>query len=139
MKQTLPTIEMEPGAGGYGEAPEVKAEAKKAKSFSSAFRDARKAGDKTFLWNGKRYTTDTAPAKGPAPAGEPGGARRGEGRGYKLSDVTRPGTRVTYDNTDTSDMTYKRGGKVKGYAMGGSASSRADGCAQRGKTRGKVL
>jgi hypothetical protein len=29
------------------------------------------------------------------------------------------------------------GGKVKGYAKGGSV--RGDGCAQRGKTRGKVV
>jgi len=35
----------------------------------------------------------------------------------------------------------KRGGAVKKYAKGGSVSSaskRADGCAQRGKTRGKM-
>jgi hypothetical protein len=31
------------------------------------------------------------------------------------------------------------GGKVKGYAAGGSASKRADGCATKGKTRGKVV
>jgi hypothetical protein len=29
--------------------------------------------------------------------------------------------------------------KPNGYAKGGSASSRADGCAQRGKTRGKMV
>ena len=34
--------------------------------------------------------------------------------------------------------TLKAGGKVKGYASGGSVSSRADGIAQRGKTRGKT-
>jgi hypothetical protein len=28
-----------------------------AKSFDSAFRDARRAGVKTFSWNGKKYTT----------------------------------------------------------------------------------
>jgi len=33
---------------------------------------------------------------------------------------------------------YKSGGCVK-MAKGGSASSRADGCAQRGKTKGKVV
>jgi high-affinity Fe2+/Pb2+ permease len=33
----------------------------------------------------------------------------------------------------------KKGGKVKTYAAGGSASKRADGCAQRGKTRGKMV
>ena len=59
-----------------------------------------------------------------------------------LSDVTRPGTRVPYDNTDTSDMTFKKGGKVQKMASGGSVSSaskRADGCAVKGKTRGKMI
>ena len=53
----------------------------------------------------------------------------------KLSDVTRPGTNTNYENKDVSDMSMKRGGKVKKMAHGGSASSRADGIAQRGKTR----
>jgi hypothetical protein len=47
----------------------------------------------------------------------------------KLSDVTRPGTNTNYENKDVSDMSMKRGGKVS------SASKRADGIAQRGKTR----
>jgi len=33
----------------------------------------------------------------------------------------------------------KRGGKVKKYAGGGSASKRADGIAQRGKTKGRMV
>ena len=33
---------------------------------------------------------------------------------------------------------FKKGGCTK-MAKGGSASSRADGCAQRGKTRGKMV
>ena len=37
-------------------------------SFGSAFANARKAGDKTFTWKGKSYTTETAGAKKPAPA-----------------------------------------------------------------------
>lgn len=37
-----------------------------------------------------------------------------------------------------SVLGLKKGGCVK-MAKGGSASARADGCAQRGKTRGKVL
>jgi hypothetical protein len=32
----------------------------------------------------------------------------------------------------------KTGGGVKAYAKGGSVSSRADGCCQRGKTRGMM-
>lgn len=34
------------------------------------------------------------------------------------------------------DLAYD---KAKGYAKGGSASSRADGCAQRGKTKGRMV
>ena len=33
----------------------------------------------------------------------------------------------------------KKGGKVKKYAKGGSASKRGDGIAKRGKTRGKFV
>ena len=38
---------------------------------------------------------------------------------------------------DTYGM--KKGGSIKAYASGGSVSSRADGCAQRGKTKGKMV
>lgn len=37
------------------------------------------------------------------------------------------------------DSGYKKGGKVKKMAKGGSASSRADGIAKKGKTRGKFV
>jgi hypothetical protein len=55
----------------------------------------------------------------------------------KLSDVVKPGTNTNYENKEVSDMGMKRGGKVKKMASGGmtSASRRADGIAQRGKTR----
>ena len=33
----------------------------------------------------------------------------------------------------------KKGGKVKKYAAGGSASKRADGCAMKGKTKGRMI
>ena len=32
-------------------------------TFKEAFREARKAGDKTFMWNGKKYTTEMAKPK----------------------------------------------------------------------------
>jgi len=41
-------------------------------------------------------------------------------------------------NSDEAGNSMKRGGKVKKMASGGSASRRADGIAQRGKTRGKM-
>jgi hypothetical protein len=55
-----------------------------------------------------------------------------------LAAPNKPGTNVRYENTEVSDMSMKHGGKVKGYASGGSASSRADGIAIKGKTRGKM-
>ena len=55
-------------------------------------------------------------------------------------DVTRsPIRNIAPEEAATENM--KRGGKVKKYAVGGSvgsASKRADGIAQRGKTRGKI-
>jgi hypothetical protein len=33
----------------------------------------------------------------------------------------------------------RKGGMVKKYAKGGSASSRADGCATKGKTKGRMI
>jgi hypothetical protein len=43
---------------------------------------------------------------------------------------------------DVRSTLMKKGGKVKTYAKGGSvssASSRGDGCAQRGKTKGRFI
>jgi hypothetical protein len=53
----------------------------------------------------------------------------------RIQSKSKPGSGqgVGYqENTDVSDMTFKKGGKVS------SASSRADGCAVRGKTRGMI-
>lgn len=89
------------------------------KSFSQAFREARSAGKDTFTWNGKKYTTEMAGAKKPA------------------ADETKFESSVP-EVTDTEEgttTTFKRGGKVNMS----SASKRADGIAQRGKTRGKYV
>jgi hypothetical protein len=136
-------------------------------AFGKAFADARKAGDTEFSFNGKLYNTRMK-GEASAPGGrEPvhvdaeAGMTRGtrpkqanstteEGmRGYvprraptDLTEVTKPGTRTNYENEDTSDMGMKRGGKVKKMASGGvtrSASSRGDGIASRGKTRGTIV
>ena len=40
---------------------------------------------------------------------------------------------------DKKQMGMKKGGATKKMASGGSASSRADGIAQKGKTKGKLL
>ena len=40
---------------------------------------------------------------------------------------------------DAAESLMKKGGRVKKMASGGSASKRADGCAIKGKTRGKIV
>jgi len=98
------------------------------KSFKDAFKEARDAGKGTFSWNGKKYTTETAEeAKGRD-------AFMSESR--RLADADEIANRKTADYSfgTTNPSEYKRGGKVKMS----SASKRGDGCAQRGKTRGKM-
>ena len=62
-----------PAATGMSAAAELMPE--KSKGFKEAFRDARSAGDKSFTWQGKKYTTELAAAKpkaaAPAPAPAP--------------------------------------------------------------------
>jgi hypothetical protein len=48
-------------------------------------------------------------------------------------------TPMQYAKGEKSEPAMKRGGSTKKMANGGSASSRADGIAQRGKTKGKLL
>jgi len=53
-----------------------------------------------------------------------------------ISNFETPAERRSREAKEASGM--KRGGSVKKMASGGSASKRADGIAQRGKTRGKM-
>lgn len=66
-----------------------------------------------------------------------------------LQNLQKPGTAAEQTKGDTMaalaanpKLAMKKGGSVKAYAKGGkvsSASSRGDGIAQRGKTRGKMV
>lgn len=83
------------------EAPKA---AEKKMSFKEAFAAARKGGDKTFTWEGKRYTTELA-SEGPK-------ASVREGRNKNIDDETRKKAEEMY-----------KGGAVKKkvkMAMGGS-------------------
>jgi hypothetical protein len=48
-----------------------------------------------------------------------------------------PASMIKHEKSEMMGM--KKGGAAKKMAMGGSASSRADGVAQKGKTKGKLL
>jgi hypothetical protein len=120
----------------------------KLSNFSAAFAAARKAGDKTFEYKGKKYTTEMAKPKAKPKADTsranevpPGPKQKDEGktasgvareaRGIKSGragamgrDPSRYGKAVTLD-----ELGFKKGGYVKA----------ADGCATKGKTKGRMV
>ena len=176
------------------------AKSAKLSTFGAAFNAARKAGDKTFMFKGTKYTTEmakpkpkaAAPAKPVAappakPVSQekvipgvddtyPDETQRGA-RGPNYTEKMRKivdEMRTTSRNKSAQEESgpFKKGGSVKESAMmkkmgrgmtkaamqkvaskvvkghekrmhgmqkGGSVSARADGCAQRGKTKGRMV
>ena len=94
-------------------------------TFGNAFAMARKSGDKTFEWRGKKYTTELASEKPKASvkSKETFSASKaiGASPAKKAPDFMRKA------------MGMKSGGSVS------SASKRADGCAVKGKTKGRMV
>ena len=160
----------------------------KLSNFSAAFNAARKAGDKTFEFKGKKYTTEMAkpkakPAekgpdkatldriaakqrdedKGPDKATVDRIARKQseEDKGPSEADIKRmekkfdtkkdrPGSEVIAEKQEKAQPkmqgAYREAfgniRKALGFKSGGSVSSaskRADGCAKKGKTRGRMV
>ena len=107
----------------------------KSKSFKEAFAEARKAGDKTFMFGGKKYTTELKEeaAKKPAPAKPKVEPPKAESSGARTPSRISQAKGSMKEKMRSMGITrYQAGGKV-------SASKRADGCAVRGKTRGKMV
>lgn len=102
------------------------------KTFKQAFAEARKAGKDTFTWNGKKYTTEMAGQK-KADSDLMNAHFDSIGSSGEESVDMSP-----YVQAHDEATGMKRGGSVK-MAKGGTASSRADGCAQRGKTKGRMV
>ena len=94
-------------------------------SFKEAFASARKSGDKTFEWQGKKYTTELASEKPKATA-------KTESR-FSASKAIGAAPAKKAPGFMTKSMGFKKGGSVS------SASKRADGCAVKGKTRGRMV
>ena len=93
----------------------------------------RREADPTL---GESYEAD----RNAADAIDPGDMRMqeiGRTRGKPAENYSR-NTRTGATANESEPSTFRKGGVVKKYASGGSVSSRADGIAQRGKTRGKM-
>lgn len=57
-----------------------------------------------------------------------------------IDSVTKKKKKDGTTATETEEVAMRRGGKVKKMAKGGStASKRADGCAIKGKTKGRMV
>jgi hypothetical protein len=91
----------------------------KAKSGAGADADVEKNGKKSkgmfFFGESKGGTGKAAP--------------------FSPEGGMKPGQSPSLDNP----INQAKGGKVTAYAKGGSVSARADGCAQRGKTKGRIV
>ena len=145
---------------------EKPAEPLKMASFKEAFAEARKAGDKTFEYMGKKYTTEMAGAKKPAASTtstdkdeskpKAGSYAEAAKSSRTLGDVLRGASKSAPDfskskagpedikkmfGMDKAESRYnpRRGGNYKAGGSVGSASRRADGCATKGKTRGRMI
>jgi len=152
-----------PAATGMSDAARLQPE--KPKSFKEAFAEARSAGDKNFTWQGKKYTTALATNKSAVSSKDLADANKSSDplgalvRAKRFTDVGSEedqrsrGLNRAASGSDTdmrarglkrapsgSDVDMRARG-FKGYASGGSvssASSRADGCAVKGKTKGMM-
>jgi hypothetical protein len=151
-----------PGRSSYATTPSPAREEPTYSSRGEAFKAARANGDKTFMYNGKSYTTEiTGETKKSKPAAKPAAKTytsnySNEGSKYKAPASTSTPTDVTQmsvndrlkaaknksrEGTTDSRSVNERFRSAFGFKSGGvvsSASKRGDGIAQRGKTRGKV-
>jgi uncharacterized protein involved in type VI secretion and phage assembly len=124
---------------GVKPAPE-KEEAKeepKAQRFGDAFKQARKSGLKTFEWNGKKYTTETAEEKAARKTAAPKPSALSVSKADGSFSDRQEYKRAVKDRQKEQQrkaMGMKSGGMVKS-----SASKRGDGCAQRGHTKGRMV
>lgn len=140
------------------------AEIEKPSTFKDAFAAARKSGDKTFEFGGKKYTTEMASSK-PAKVTDTGDevsrlagirpkpaprqqetmqdradryvAKRAAQRAEEAA--SKPSERYSGPTSRprASDQTFM--GSLKFSKGGSTASKRADGIAQRGKTKGRMV
>ena len=95
-------------------------------TFKEAFAAARKEGDKKFKWRGKEYTTELAKP-------EKSFKEKSKSAGFSSAETKGGAALMTRKDRKNDKPMFKAGGSVS------SASKRGDGCAIKGKTRGKMV
>jgi hypothetical protein len=116
---------------------QLKEEAPAAKASSSKAGPSATPSAGSQMGPGSSSTKDTAPAKkesqGSMSIGDTDYAKS-----VRASQADGESGFLGKRMREAMGSSYKKGGSVKKMASGGSASSRADGCAQRGKTKGMM-
>lgn len=149
--------------GEEGSATRSMSAPEKKMSFKEAFASARKAGDKTFQWEGKKFTTELASEKKATPKAEaaPVVEEKPKLRYQSLQDRARDyeaareksgvgmygstkREKVPVEDRMLKDARIRKSeqtgmGAMKFSKGGSTASRRGDGIAQRGKTRGRIV
>jgi hypothetical protein len=125
--------------------------APKSMSFKEAFASARKGGDKSFEWQGKKYTTDLAKPKAAAPASAPKAAApkpKYETPYDRMNRQNREAAATKKSAADTERATLRenvrkdRSGDTNAKTllpMKKGGVTRADGCVTKGHTKGKMV
>ena len=141
--------DVDPFSGARDEEGEIEREKPK-KSFGQAFAEARKAGKKTFMFNGKSYSTRTKEEPSEKTLDRVDRKAKEESKGPSEADIDRMVKKFDKPKSErekemgvfgargknprpANPSMFKKGGSVS------SASKRADGCAKRGKTKCKMV
>jgi len=138
--------DVDPFSGARDEEGDIKREEPKKMSFKEAFAAARKAGDKTFEFQGKKYSTRTKEEPSEKTLDRVARKQSEEDKGPSESDIDRMVKKFDKPKSNLGEFgsrgknprpanppMFKKGGSVS------SASKRADGCAIRGKTKGRMV
>ena len=138
--------DVDPFSGARDEEGDIKREEPKKMSFKQAFAAARKAGDKTFEFQGKKYSTRTKEEPSEKTLNRVARKQREEDKGPSEADIDRMAKKFDKPKSNLGEFgsrgknprpanppMFKKGGSVS------SASKRADGCAVRGKTKGRMV
>lgn len=119
--------------------PETEAAERKSykkESFAQAFDRNRKAGEKTFVWQGKEYTTEMAKPK-PRPAVSDTYRKEGEGRGTpetptpKRAEIPVDSTAKAPPSTGRASMSETERNVLNTLGAMGGVAGRATGLASR--------
>lgn len=124
------------------ETPKKVIDATGSKTFKQSFSEARKGGQKEFTWNGKKYNTklasDTKPKKETGSMPAPESKVMYEEEALKIGPDMSKDNKEKFDRMAAARNQQRMAQKSMGFKKGGKVYCK-DGCAVRGKTKGRII